>query len=196
MSEKNQKNRVVFICFVGLMAALCMVSNYLQIRIPIGGDAGTRIHFGNIFCLLSGFLLGGAGGGLAAGIGAAVFDLTDPTFAPEFYITFIFKFLMAFVCGIIAYAGKKQGKNFGRNVVAGIAGQLTYIVLYLSKTFVVKYWIEKNDIATVWTMMIPKAATSLTNGAIAVIVAIPLTFALRKALEAAHLDQYLSLRGE
>ena len=196
MNEKNQKNKVIFICFVGLMAALCMVSNYLQIRIPIGGDAGTRIHFGNIFCLLSGFLLGGVGGGLAAGIGAAVFDLTDPIYAPEFYITFIFKFLMAFVCGIISYAGKKQGKNFGRNVVAGIAGQLTYIALYLSKTFVVKYWIEKNDLSTVWTMMIPKAATSLTNGAIAVVVAIPLAFALRKALEAAHLERYLSLSGE
>ena len=196
MSEKNQKNKVIFICFVGLMAALCMVSNYLQIRLPIGGDLGTRIHFGNVFCLLSGYLLGGVGGGLAAGIGAAVFDLTDPVYAPEFYITFAFKFLMAFVCGIIAHAGKKEGKDFGRNVIAGIAGQLTYVVLYLSKTFVVKYWIEKNDLATVWTMMIPKAATSLTNGAIAVIVAVPLAFALRKALEAAHLEKYLSLRGE
>lgn len=196
MSEKNQKNKVIFICFVGLMAALCMVSNYLQIRIPIGGDAGTRIHFGNIFCLLSGYLLGGIGGGLAAGIGASVFDLTDPIYAPEFYITFLFKFLMAFICGMIAYSGKKQGKSFGRNVVAGIAGQLTYIVLYLSKTFVVKYWIEKNEIATVWTMLIPKAATSLTNGAIAVIIAVPLAFALRKALDAAHLEQYLSFRDE
>ena len=42
---------------------------------------------------------------------------------------------------------QKEGKDFGRNVIAGIAGQLTYVVLYLSKTFVVKYWIEKNDIA-------------------------------------------------
>lgn len=196
MAEKNQKNKVVFICFVGLMAALCMVSNYLQVRIPIGGDAGTRIHFGNIFCLLSGFLLGGVGGGLAAGIGASVFDLLDPIYAPEFYITFLFKFLMAFVCGVIAYAGKKQGKSIRNNIIAGVAGQLTYIVLYLAKTFAVKYWIEKNEIATVWTMLVPKAATSLTNGAIAVIVAVPLAMALRKALQTARLDRYLSLRGE
>ena len=192
MSEKNQNNKIIFISFVGLMAALCMVGNYLQIKLPINGDIGTRIHFGNVFCLLAGYLFGGVGGGLAAGIGAAIFDQTDPAYASEFYFSFCFKFLMAFVCGIIAHSGAKQGKSLPRNIIAGVCGQLTYSTLYIAKTFVVKFWIEKNDIATVWTLLIPKIATTLVNGAIAVVVAIPLVFALRKALEAAHLDRYLT----
>jgi len=102
---------------------------------------------------------------------------------------------MAFVCGVIAYAGGKKAKNFGLNVVAAVAGQLTYIVLYLAKSFAMKYWVEKNALEAVWITVGTKAGVSLLNGLIAVIVAVPLAFALRKALEAAHLDGYLSVRG-
>ena len=192
MEKSKSSNRIVTICFLGLMAALCMVSNYLQIRLPIGGDAGTRIHFANAFCLLAGYLFGGVGGGLAAGIGASIFDLTDPVFAPEFYITFVFKFAMAFLCGLIAWSGGAQGRRFWRNVAAGVTGSLVYVALYLAKTYVVKFFIEKNDPATVWTVMLPKAATSLGNAAIAVVIAVPLAAALRRAFDSMNFDRYLT----
>ena len=51
---------------VGVMAAFCFLSNYLSI--PIGDVS--RIHFGNVFCVLSGLLLGPVAGGLCGGIGA------------------------------------------------------------------------------------------------------------------------------
>ena len=47
---------------IGLMAALCLVSNYFSIPIPIGIDK-SRIHLGNVFCILSAFMLGPVGGG-------------------------------------------------------------------------------------------------------------------------------------
>ena len=59
---------------IGLMAALCLVSNYFSIPIPIGIDS-SRIHLGNVFCIFSAFLLGPVGGGLAAGIGAFFYDI-------------------------------------------------------------------------------------------------------------------------
>jgi len=60
--------------YVALFAALTFVSNYLQIPMvtPFGN---TRFHLGNVFCLLSGIILGPLYGGLAAGLGPALFDL-------------------------------------------------------------------------------------------------------------------------
>ena len=69
MSVTLKKITVRQIVIIGLMAALCLVSNYFSIPIPIGIDK-SRIHLGNVFCILSAFMLGPVGGGLAAGIGA------------------------------------------------------------------------------------------------------------------------------
>mgnify|MGYP002682476801 CR=1 FL=1 len=65
----NRKIKMYDIIGVGFMAALVFVAS--QISIPIPSILGlTRIHLGNAFCLLSGFILGGFRGGLAAGIGS------------------------------------------------------------------------------------------------------------------------------
>lgn len=69
MSVTLKKITVRQIVIIGLMAALCLVSNYFSFPIPIGIDK-SRIHLGNVFCILSAFMLGPVGGGLAAGIGA------------------------------------------------------------------------------------------------------------------------------
>ena len=50
---KNKK--LTFIIAVGLMAALCFVGNYIQIKIP-NGVLITRVHLGNSMCLLAGKL--------------------------------------------------------------------------------------------------------------------------------------------
>ena len=52
--------------FIGIMAALVYVTSaFLQIQIPTA-IGSTRLHMGNVMCLLSGLLLGGFQGGLAA----------------------------------------------------------------------------------------------------------------------------------
>jgi len=71
--ESTMKQRGTFsiqrLALVGMMAAMVFALTYVGIDIPTGLGK-TKIHFGNIMCLLSAFLLGPVGGGLAAGVGA------------------------------------------------------------------------------------------------------------------------------
>ena len=90
------------IAFIGVMAAIVFVSNYIQIKIPVGINDVTRIHVANAFCLLAGIALGPVPGGLAAGIGSALADVFSGyvLYAPA---TFAIKGAMA----LIVYFGYK-----------------------------------------------------------------------------------------
>ena len=77
MKNKNSSYKIVT---VGLLGALVFVSNYLSFPIPVPVGDISRIHLGNAFCLLAGFVMGPIGGGLASGIGAMLYDLTNPIF--------------------------------------------------------------------------------------------------------------------
>lgn len=108
-NKQNTTNKfsVYDIVLIGLMAALCFVGTYLHLDVPTPMGK-VMIHFGNVFCLLSGMLLGGVRGGLAAGIGSMFYDILDPAYISECWITFINKFMMAFLCGIIVSYGVKK----------------------------------------------------------------------------------------
>ena len=54
----NSQKSVYKIAAVGIFAALVFVSNLISIPIPVAIGDVSRIHLGNIFCLLSGFVLG------------------------------------------------------------------------------------------------------------------------------------------
>ena len=191
--KKTPVNHTIRLCLLALTAALCFVSNYLSIPIATIGSVATRIHFGNVFCLFAGFLLGPVSGGLAAGVGAFLYDLTNPLYIAGAPFTFVFKFALGFVCGLIAHAGKSGGRKTGRNLIGGIAGSLTYVVLYLSKSFITDVWVKSLEMETAWINLATKAMASTVNGIIAVVVSVPLVFALRKVLAVSHLDQKLSL---
>lgn len=59
----NAAKHLYRIVAVALLGALVFVSSMLSVPIPVAIGDITRIHLGNIFCLLSGFLLGPVGGG-------------------------------------------------------------------------------------------------------------------------------------
>jgi len=166
---------------VGVLAALVFAASMLQIMIPTPID-GTRIHLGNVMCLLSGFILGPIGGGLAAGIGSMFYDFTNPLFIESAPYTFVFKFLMAFVCGVISWAGNAGAKNTKRNIVAAICGAVTYIILYLGKSFVFNVFFDRLELQTVLVSLSTKAITSGINGIIAAAVSVPLVRIVRMAL--------------
>lgn len=178
----KEKLSIQKIALVGLMAALVFATSGLRLEIPLPVDKAA-IHFGNVMCVLSGLLLGPIGG-LASGIGSFFYDLTNPLYAPEAFITFINKFFIGFVAGAIAHFGGRKGRAHGWNVVGAVAGSVTYVVLYLIKSFISSQLIF--DLTTGSEMMlflVPKAVTSLTNGVIACVVAVPLAAALHKALD-------------
>ncbi|MGI6578140.1 MAG: ECF transporter S component [Eubacteriales bacterium] len=178
---RRRKLTMYDIIGVGFMSALVFVAS--QISFPIPSILGlTRIHLGNAFCLLSGFLLGGLKGGLAAGIGSMFFDLVNPAYVSEAPITFINKFMMGFVCGSISLTKKTTNFNILRNIVAGILGALTYVLLYLSKTFIGDVYFLRAEVATALLDVLIKARVSLINAAIAVIISVPASAVILLAL--------------
>lgn len=182
---ENQNNKTRRIALIGLMAAFCFLSNYLSV--PIGDIS--RIHFGNVFCVLSGLLLGPVSGGLCAGIGAFFYDLTNPLYAAEAPITFLMKFALACVVGLVSRAGGAKGERLWQNILAACAGSLTYVALYLAKSFIKEYWYLKNPIETVLVKLTTKGISSLTNAAIAVVFAMILLPVFRRAMKAARFSE-------
>lgn len=177
----KRKVSVREITIVGLMAAIVYVASaFLQFPIPtvIGN---TRLHMGNVMCLLSGLLLGPVWGGLSAGIGSAFFDLTNPAYITSAPFTFVFKFLMAWICGTIY--GKRKGNMVLLSSIASVAGAVSYVVLYLAKSFFESYVFLQLPFEAVFLSVVQKGIVSLINGIVAVIVAVPLSMAIRPAIQ-------------
>ena len=186
MKMGNSQTSVYKIAAVGIFAALVFVSNLISIPIPVAIGDVSRIHLGNIFCLLSGFVLGPVGGGLAAGIGSALYDVTNPAYIASAPFTFVFKFLLAAVCGWVAYARQQEGANHKLNICAAAAGSLAYMALYLGKAFIQGLLIG-SELGAVLVAVATKAATSGINAIIAVVISVPLCAVVRAALKRSHL---------
>lgn len=176
------------LALIGVLSALVFAATYLHIDIPTALGK-TMIHLGNVVCLLGGLLFGPVTGGLSAGIGSALYDLMDPAFAPEAWITFMTKFCMGFVAGLVWNIGRGKGPKMEKlfTLIGGISGAVTYVILYVSKTIIVQYFINSGVWATVAAVAIQKGAVSLFNGMVAVVVSTFLAFSLRPALSKAHL---------
>ncbi len=183
--EKSNKT-VYRVASIGMFAALVFVASMISVPIPVAIGDVTRIHLGNIFCLLSGFVLGPIGGGLAAGIGSALYDVTNPAYIASAPFTFLFKFLLAAVCGWAAHAKGHRPENHGLNIAAATAGSLTYMVLYLGKSFIQGLLIG-SELGAVLTSLFTKLVTSSINAAIAVVVSVPLCAVVRLALKKSRL---------
>ena len=195
MSQKTSKQKKIPIfrlAVTGMMAAMVFVATYLHIDIPMVLGNKSMIHLGNVMCLLSGLQLGPLYGGFAAGIGSFFYDLIDPVYIATSPLTFLFKFMMAFVCGMIVYHGQREKITVARSVVGAVSGAITYVILYICKSFV-ELWILGSAPAAAFIAVLPKMATSSINAIIAVVVAVPLSFAIRQALKATHLTAKLSM---
>lgn len=171
-------SKIKQIALVGVMAAAVYVASLLQIPIMTAID-GTRIHLGNVMCLLAGILLGPVSGGLAAGIGSALFDVTCGWFT-SIPFTFLFKFIMGYLCGKIVLLHKPRLEF--RYAIGGITGAFTYVILYLSKSFIEDYFISGGNLAVVAADVFSKGIVSGLNAIIAVVVAVPLGLVLRPLL--------------
>lgn len=185
-NNSRKKNTTVYqLALTGMMAALVFAATYLKLDIPVPGGK-TMISLGNSMCILSGLLLGPVYGGLAAGIGSFCFDLTDALFIAESPITFLFKFTMGFVCGLIARGGAQQKGRVGRYLLAAATGSITYMILYLVKSFI-KELLKGSATQAALGIVATKTLASTTNAIMAVAIAVPLFLALRQALKSAHM---------
>lgn len=165
---------------IGIMAAAVYVASaLLQIPIPTAID-NTRLHMGNVMCLLAGMLLGPVQGGLAAGIGSMFFDLTNPAYIASAPFTFAFKFVMAWICGKIASGSSAHLRQ--RYVLGGMAGAFSYVVFYLSKSFVEHRFVLGLPVEAVMLTITQKGVVSSVNAVVACLVAVPLGLALHPVM--------------
>lgn len=180
-SEKNYTTKKIAI--VALMIGLVYVGSLISFYIPVGIGTPTRLHLGNGFCLLSGMILGPIWGGFAAGVGSVFLDLTNPAYIAGAPITFIFKFLMGAVCGAIAMDKSGHGTNKRKNLIGGILGQLTYIVLYIGKTFLslnLLFGVPKEG---AWGVLATKLGSSVINAVFAVLISMALMLVINSRPE-------------
>jgi uncharacterized membrane protein len=180
----SKRSTVHAIVYTALMAAIVYVLTLLYV--PLGES---RVHFGNAASMLAGLILGPWLGGAASGIGAFFFDLTHGYGIVEALITFASKFLMAMAAGLVADAYRKEGpvlnsRGHLRVVLGCVAGGLTYIALYMLKTYIKQRFVAGVPLEGTWAVMLAKLpATAINNGFAAVVTPILYT-ALRPALNA------------
>ncbi|WP_298034391.1 ECF transporter S component [uncultured Dysosmobacter sp.] len=169
MKQKWTLQKTVYIAV--LAALVCVVTFF---RFPL---LGSKVHFANAMCLLSGLLMGPLSGGLAAGIGSVLYDALFGGYGPlDCAVTFVSKFLMAWVCAKIAFAMGSEAKRHGQNIAACVAGALTYVALYMLKTFIFQMFVYGYPMETAVVTMGSKLPASLIN-AVAAMVAAPILYA-------------------
>ena len=177
------------IVYTAVLAALvCAVTFF---RFPL---FGSKIHFANALCLLSGLLMGPLAGGLAAGLGSTLYDALFGGYDPlNCAVTFVTKFLMAWFCARIAFSGGKEGESHSRTIAACVAGALSYVAMYMLKTFVFQMFIYGYPMETAAVTMGSKLPASLLNAAAAMAAAPVLYTALLPALR--RTGQLEKMRG-
>lgn len=184
----KQRSHAFQIVSLAMMAAIVCAVTFL--RFPL---LGSKVHFANAMCLLSGLLFGPVPGGLAAGLGSALYDgLYGGYDFVQCLITFASKFVMAWLCAVLA---KPQKEGLRRRIVpACLAGAFSYVALYMLKTYVYQRFVYAYPLPTVWAAMLSKLPAPVINAAAAVIAAPILYAAVAPALQKAGLLE--KLRGD
>lgn len=195
--EKNSNALITRIVFAGVMAAIiCVITTF---RIPLGQS---KVHFANSMCLLSGLLLGPVWGGTAAGLGSAIYDVLLGGYSFfDALITFVSKFAMAWVTGILyqKWVLSREEKSWKENllplIVSCVLGALTYVALYMLKTWLFKLYVEPVPVDTIPGIMVAKLIPSLINAAFAVVTAPIFFHAVRPALKAGGILKQLEKKA-
>ena len=188
MTNRNiHSDPTLRVCFCGIMTAIIFVANYLRISFM-----GTSVHMTNALCAMAGLLFGPWLGFVAAGLGSALYDLTAG-YGAECLITFVSKGAIAVVAGLIAgrvrFAPETRRVDVIRVVLACVAGALTYVALYMLKTFIFGMWVNGLGLEGTLVKMGTKIVGSLINALFASVAGPALFLALKPALRHAGLLQ-------
>ena len=174
----NQKISTKRIAMAGLLAALTAVGSAIRITVPADLVGTSSIHLGNIFCALSGVLLG-------PGLGSAIYDMTNPLYISECWLTFLMKGAYALAAGLVFR--HLHLKEYLRDLIATTAGALTYAVLYLGKSYLKAVVVSGLTADAALIAAGAKLPATIFNMAVAMVVAPVLAKAIRKALEQNHI---------
>ena len=188
---KQKSIGILNITFMAMMAAMVYVVTLF--RFPL---LGSKVHFAKAVCLLSGILLGPVQGGLAAGIGSALYDaLVGGYDIVNVLITLVSKFAMAWVCGAVFHSRENRRDRIDGTTLACVLGAITYVALYMLKTFIYNKFVYGYPIDAVGATMISKLIPSLINAAAAVVAAPLFYHAVLPALRSSGLLKRMRAEG-
>ena len=182
----NQKLSTKRIAMAGLLAALTAVGSGLRIVIPVSIGGNSAFHLGNIFCALSGILLGPGLGGIAAGLGSAIYDMTNPIYISECWLTFLMKGAYAVAVGL-TFRHLHVGEYL-RDLISTAAGAVTYAILYLLKSFLKAMIVSGVTAQAAIIAVGTKLPATVFNMSVAILIAPVLSIAIRKALKQNHIS--------
>ncbi|MBR1584463.1 MAG: ECF transporter S component [Clostridia bacterium] len=177
--NSNKRINIYTIVFVGVLAAMVYVVTLF--RFPL---LGSKVHFANAVCLLSGMLLGPVPGGIAAGLGSAIYDAFGGYDLINVLITFVSKFAMAYVCGKILYWKDRSTTRLDRTLLSSVIGALTYVALYMLKTYIYNRFVYGYPLDAVGVTVMSKLIPSLINAGAAIVAAPIFYHAVLPALKA------------
>ena len=183
----NQKISTRRIAMAGLMAALTAVGSGIRVAIPVSIGGNTAFHLGNIFCALSGILLGPWLGGTAAGLGSFLFDLSNPLYAAEAWITFLMKGAYGLAVGLVIVAFRKDW-GYWKAILAPTAGAATYAVIYLAKNYLETMIVQGVSAQGALVAITTRLPATIFNAGVAIVFAPILAIAIRKALKQNHIS--------
>ncbi|MBR3098624.1 MAG: ECF transporter S component [Clostridia bacterium] len=170
MTDIAKKSKSVYwLTVTAVMAALAFVANY--IRFPF---LGSQITISNTVCQLCGLILGPSAGFLSAGLGNLLYDLLTG-YGIESLITFVSKGAIALVVALLTASFRKKVKlekaEHVRMVVACAVAALTYVALYMLKTFIFGLAVNGLTLDGTFAKMLSKLPASLINAVFATVVA-------------------------
>jgi uncharacterized membrane protein len=160
-TRMSKNKAVVNTALSGIMAALVFVTTML-IRIPVPATGG-YINVGDAMIFVSALLFGAVVGGFAGGVGSALADLVG---FPDFVLyTLAIKGIEGLIAGSLT-----KGKNSLREIIVVIVAGIEMIVGY----FLVETYLYGIGAALV------EFPGNIFQASFGVVVAIPLSFAVRK----------------
>ena len=184
----QQRQRNLLIAQMAIMTALAYVGfQFLRFDLHIAGGR-TSFHFGNVFVMLAGLLLGPVAGGFSSALGLTIADLTSG-YGAEAPATLIIKWLMAALVywvgeSLLKLSQSKDRKAQTRKLIIATAAGAVYNVIfdtffrYLYKRFIMGL---PQDIAAAIAKL--ASVTTIVNGLLAMLAVTLVYLALVPTLD-------------
>ena len=160
-----------YVVYVGMFAALCTVATY--IKVPFG--TGAMVHLGTAMIFTLSILFGGKYSGPSAAIGSAFFDVLMG-FSPYTLWSFFIKGIAGYIAGSVCHARGRNGESFIQNLLALLLASVWTLVGYIFA------W---TAVIGSYQAALGNIPSSLMSSTMGMIVALPLSIVLRKALSKA-----------
>ncbi len=183
----QQRQRNMLIAQMAIITALSYVGfQFLRFDLHIAGGR-TSFHFGNVFVMLAGILLGPVAGGFSSALGLTIADLTSG-YGAEAPATLIIKWLMAVLVYWVAESLLHLSQTTDRKaktwkLIAATGAGAAYNVIfdtlfrYLYKRFIMGF---QQDIAAAIAKL--ASVTTIVNGLLAMLAVTLVYLALEPTL--------------